>query len=208
MFKSFLKKTNHKVNKRRLLLLSIALWPSISAGTVPGTSITSDQLEVAFKGDQTEFFFKGNVKLMSPEFSAECTAAKITTFGTSVDLASGLDSIKEISATGPLNLTYGERFCSADRAEITPADATIILAGKATVKDTMGSVSGSEIRINYETKSVIISSGEAQNSVNVNLSPPTENKGVLQNTQPQTSMEITPKNTNIFTENEDALPVQ
>jgi lipopolysaccharide export system protein LptA len=208
MFKFFSKKLNRKANKWRLLWFAIASLPLISAGTAPGTSITSDQLEVAFRGDQTEFFFKGNVKLISPEFSAECVAAKIITFGTSVDLASGLDSIKEISATGLLNLTSGERSCSADRAKIKPADATITLSGKATVKDTMGTVSGNEFRINYRTKSVVISSGEAQNPVSVNLSQPTEIKDILLNTPPQISTEIISKSADIFTENKNAPPVQ
>jgi lipopolysaccharide export system protein LptA len=205
MFRSFSKKINHKANKWRLLFFPIALLPSISAGTAPGTSITSDQLEVAFQGNQTEFFFKGNVKLISPEFSAECAAAKITTFGTSVDLASGLDSIKEISATGPLNLTSGGRSCSADYAKITTADTTIILSGKATAKDTMGTVSGNEIRINYRTKSVVISSGEAQNPVNVSLSLPTESKGAPPNI-PMLPTETTLQNTDTSLENQGIFP--
>ncbi|MDR1303500.1 MAG: LptA/OstA family protein [Puniceicoccales bacterium] len=206
MFMSFSKTINRKANKWRLLLFPIALLPPISAGTVPGTSITSDQLEVALQGDQTDFFFEGNVKLTSPEFSAECAAARITTSGTSVDLASGLDSIEKISATGPIYLNFGERSCSADRAEITPVDKTITLLGKATARDTMGAVSGDEIRINYGTKSVVISSGEAQNPVSVNLSQPTENKGDSQNKPTEMSPDITSKSANISAESKDDLP--
>jgi hypothetical protein len=70
----------------------------------------------------------------------------------------------------------------------------------------MGTVSWNEIRINYRTKSVVISSGEAQNPVSVNLSQPTEIKDILLNTPPQISTEITPKNADIFTEIKDILP--
>ncbi|MDR1435324.1 MAG: LptA/OstA family protein [Puniceicoccales bacterium] len=138
-----------------------------------GTSITSDKLEVSFNGDQTELFFSGSVKVNSPEFSVECVAAKITTFGNSMALPQGsnalLESIKQISITGPLNLNYGERSCSADHAEITTIDTTAILSGNATAKDKMGTVSGSEIRVNYKTKSVEILSGSPNEPVTVNV---------------------------------------
>ncbi|MDR2807178.1 MAG: LptA/OstA family protein [Puniceicoccales bacterium] len=125
-----------------------------------GTAVTSNKLEVSFNGDQMEFSFIGNVKLNSPEFSAECAIAKVITFENSPKFPTSseflLEFIKQISITGPMNLKYGERTCSADRAEITTADSTIVLSGRATVKDAMGVVSGHEIRINYKTKSVEI----------------------------------------------------
>ncbi|MDR3317546.1 MAG: LptA/OstA family protein [Puniceicoccales bacterium] len=136
-----------------------------------GTSITSDKLEVSLNNNQSEFLFTGNVKLSAPSFSAKCVAAKVITFGKTPNLAADFDSIKKISITGPLLLQQGERSCSADYAEITTENTTIILSGKATARDTMGTISGHEIRINYNTKSIEISSGAQQNPVSVNIAP-------------------------------------
>lgn len=134
-----------------------------------GTSITSDKLEISLNEDQSEFTFKGNVKLLASSFSAECSSAKVVTFGKTMNLASGLDSIRQISITGPLVLRQGERSCGADRAEITTTDKTIILLGNATVKDTMGTISGSEIRINYATKCIEISGTSPSDPVALNV---------------------------------------
>jgi lipopolysaccharide export system protein LptA len=134
------------------------------------TSITSDKLEIALVEDQTEFLFTGNVKLVTASFGAECTVAKVIASGSMMNLAPNLDSIKQISITGPLVLKQGERSCSADRAEITTTDTTLMLFGNATVRDPMGTISASEIRINYMTKSVEISGTPHDKPVTLNIS--------------------------------------
>jgi lipopolysaccharide export system protein LptA len=187
-----------------------------------GSSITSDKLEISFNDDQTEFTFTGNVKLNSSEFSAECVAAKVTTFGRSLDPSFGTESIKRILVTGPLNLQYGDRCCSAEHAEITPFDSTILLSGEAVISGEMGTVSGNEICINYKTKSVEISSnvckpvtvdlgdGTAANASPKNITPPTsplsqENKFFEENITvhaipffPEKIGEINNQNKNLF----------
>jgi lipopolysaccharide export system protein LptA len=145
-----------------------------------GTSVTSDKLEIAFNDGQTEFTFTGNVKLNAPEFSAECTAAKVTASGHSVEPSFGTESIAQILATGPLSLCYGNRRCAAEYAEITPPNSTIFLYGKATIGDAIGTVSGDEICINYKTKSIEISSNSGRNPVAVTVdggtsTPPQKN---------------------------------
>ncbi|MDR1907213.1 MAG: LptA/OstA family protein [Puniceicoccales bacterium] len=139
------------------------------------TSITSDKLEISLDENQSEFLFTGNVKLAAPAFSAECAVAKVITFGKPINLTSDFDSIKQISITGPLFLQQGERSCSADRAEITTTDTTIILSGNATAKDTMGTISGNEIRINYTTKSIEILGASYDKPVAVNVIAPPNN---------------------------------
>jgi lipopolysaccharide export system protein LptA len=138
------------------------------------TQITSDKLEINLGEKQSEFSFEGNVKLSTPSFSATCAAAKVITFGKPVSLNSNFNSVKQISITGPLLFQQGERSCSADYAEITTVDTTIILSGNATAKDPMGTVSGNEIRINYTTKSIEISGAPNNRPVALNVSAPTD----------------------------------
>jgi lipopolysaccharide export system protein LptA len=139
-----------------------------------GTSITSDRVEVSFNGDQTELSFRGNVKVNSSEFSENALLLKsqpLGNLGAFFPLLNALlESIKQISITGPLILNYGERSCSADYAEITTANSTAILSGNAMAKDTMGTISGGEIRINYKTKSIEILSASENKPVTVNVS--------------------------------------
>ncbi|MDR0740671.1 MAG: LptA/OstA family protein [Puniceicoccales bacterium] len=141
----------------------------------PGTMITSDKLEINLAESQSEFLFTGNVKLSTILFSATCAAAKVVTSGKPVNLTSDFDSVKQISITGPLLFQQGERSCSADHAEIITADTTIILSGNATAKDPMGTISGDEIRINYTTKSIEISSTPNNKPVALNISVPADN---------------------------------
>jgi lipopolysaccharide export system protein LptA len=147
-----------------------AALPNVSNAS--GTLITSDKLEISLNENQSEFLFTGNVKLAAPLFSMECAEAKIITFGKIMNSAPDFDSIKQISITGPLLFRQDERSCSADRAEITTTDTTIILSGNATAKDSRGTISGSEIRINYMAKNIEISSAINNSPVTLNVSTP------------------------------------
>ncbi|MDR2812887.1 MAG: LptA/OstA family protein [Puniceicoccales bacterium] len=179
MYKYFLKKIKLAVDKWQLFAFFFAFISVASASEkIPSDSqqtknqqtlITSDKLEITLGENQSEFSFTGNVKLSAHLFSATCTAAKVITFGKTVNLTSDLDSIKQISITGPLLLQQGERSCSADRAEITTTDTTVVLSGNATAKDPMGTVSGNEIRINYATKSIEISSAPCSQPVTLDV---------------------------------------
>jgi hypothetical protein len=66
-------------------------------------------------------------------------------------------------------LPQGERSWSVDRAEMTTSDRTIILLGNTTAKDTIGTISGDEIRINYTIKNIDFLGASHDISVAVNV---------------------------------------
>jgi lipopolysaccharide export system protein LptA len=137
-----------------------------------GASITSDKLEISFGETESTFTFTGNVRLAAPAFSAECHAAQILTSGRPTNLSaltSDFDCVKRILIEGPIQLQQGERTCNADQAEIRTEDTVIILSGNVTVKDSMGTISGQEIHINYRTHAIEISSGTTPNAVTIDI---------------------------------------
>jgi lipopolysaccharide assembly outer membrane protein LptD (OstA) len=121
--------------------------------------------------EQSEFSFTGRVEISAQSFSATCTAAKVVTLGKPSNLTSSLDSVKEISLTGPLDFRQGERSFFADHAEITTANTTITFSGNVRLTDPMGTVFGGKARVNYKTKAVEISGANDPVGVFVSSSP-------------------------------------
>ena len=80
MFRYFSKKIKAIGGRLRIFLFFFLLSSSIFANT-DGISITSDRLAVAFKGEDSEFTFDGNVQIEAPLFSAKCTRAQVINAG-------------------------------------------------------------------------------------------------------------------------------
>lgn len=154
-----------------LLTRSLVLVASVSNNI----SVTSDKLTTSFEAGGLLFDFSGNVAVTAPQFSVTCTRARIfsesdlTRLTTDLSFQNLGNAIKRVSITGPAVFKQDERSCSADSVEITPATATIILTGNVTVKEKMGTLTGSEVHVNYLTKSIEIFSEPKTAPVNIEI---------------------------------------
>lgn len=132
-------------------------------------SIAGDKMEFKALETGSEIKLHGNISIKMPQISISCDSVQVLM----PPSFSGFDtsSIKSISAEGNIHITQEERTFSANKAEIDVVQHTAILEGDVTIKDKLGSLSGSKVKVDYVTKSFeILCAEEKSKPIQINTS--------------------------------------
>lgn len=117
-------------------------------------TITGDKMSFQQKNDGNFFDLFGNVKVILPIGELTSEELHIVTVSKIEDLS--FNCIQSLRADNNVKLILDQRTCTADHLNITPNENLLHLIGNVKVIDSMATVAGEEIRVNYITRAIEI----------------------------------------------------
>lgn len=130
----------------RFLFLPILLGAALPAvcQEVQNTLITSNHLEMQGTEDKNYFYFKGAVEVKGTNLQILCEELTVVAFREGSDTATigNIGALEKIVARGGVEIHQAGRSAYAGKAEVNPAEGTVVLSEEPRVVDGDVEVSG------------------------------------------------------------------